>query len=315
MRQAQSSGDKVSSPRRKGFARFREMSLFRLRRCFVDKTTSGGSVTFCFAHFNAPNFLEVSLDAVRRHYRDERIIVTDASSVWSEFCAAKSICSRYRAELHPLLNYHRHTGLLNYMFRRIRSPIGIFLDQDCVLLDRLDALLEAVASGTTLVGPADEMRLTHQNLCSVYPKFANRCFRIAPEYIHASLMVVSMPRVRAWAKRRPFHWRDEWGQHPLERYYGFTELIRRNQPEGIMSLKSCHTAYGLGTVYVHAGRPIAYHNWYSGQVYGQSGKMDSAFDADWLRAEAKRFLGDYWDGKVDFKLAPLVRGIGGEAYC
>jgi hypothetical protein len=311
MHPAQSSGGKVSSPRRGSFARFREMISFRLRRCFEGKTTPGGSVTFCIAHFNAPNFLEVSLDAVRRRYRDERIIVADASSVWSEFCAAKSVCSRYHAELHPLLNYHRHTGLLNYMFRKVTTPTVVFLDQDCVLLDRLDALLEAVASGTTLVGPADEMRLTHQTLCSVYPKLTNRCFRIAPEFIHASLMVISTPRVRQWSSK-PFIWRSEWGPHPLERYYGFTELIRRNQPHGIISLKSCHTTYGLGTVYVHAGRQIAYHNWYSGQVYGQSGKLDGTFDADWLRAEAKRFLHDYWAGTVDFKLASTIPVIGEE---
>jgi hypothetical protein len=312
MHPAQSSRGRISSPRRERFARFRETISFRLRRCFKGKTAPAGSVTFCIAHFNAPDFLEVSLDAVRRRYCDERIIVTDASSVWSEFCAAKSVCSRYRAELHPLLNYHRHTGLLNYMFRKVTTPVAVFLDQDCVLLDRLDALLEAVASGTTLIGPADEMRLTHQNLCSVYPQLANRCFRIAPQFIHASLMVVNTPRVLQWSSK-PFIWRGEWGPHPLERYYGLTELVRQNQPNGVMSLKSFHSTYGLGTVYLHTGRLLAYHNWYSGQVYGQSGKLDGTFDADWLRAEAKRFLDDYWNDKLDFKLASPLPGVAEKA--
>jgi hypothetical protein len=302
MHSAQPSEDSILSTRQKKIARFRDVVRFRLRRCFKGETTSSGSVTFCFAHFNATNFLEVSLDAVRQRYRDERIIVADASSVWSEFRAAKSVCSQYGAELHPLLNFHRHTGLLNYMFRKATTPVVVFLDQDCVLLDRLDALLEAVARGTTLIGPSDEMRLTHQNLCSVYPNVANRCFRIAPEFIHASLMVVNTPRVRAWAKHRPFHWRDEWGAHPLERYYGVTQLVRQNQPDAVMTLDSEHTGYGLGQVYTFNGSPIAYHQWYSGQVYGQSGKLDGTFDADWLRAETKRFLRDYWDNRVDFKL-------------
>jgi len=297
-----SSESNVSQPKQKKLARFCEVISFRLRQDLTDRTTYKGSVTFCFAHYNAPHFLEVSLDAVRRHYHNERIIVTDASSVWPEFCTVKSVCSRYGAELHPLLNYHRHTGLLNYMFRKAATDIVVFLDQDCVLLNRLDVLLELAASGTTLIGPSDEMCLTHQNLCSVYPEVANRCFRVAPEFIHASLMVVNAARVRAWSKHRPFRWRNEWGTHPLERYYGLTELVRRNQPGEIISLNSYHTGYGLGTVYVHAGHPIAYHNWYSGQVYGQSGKLDKVFDADWLRAESKRFLNDYWNGKVDFGL-------------
>ncbi len=312
MHAAQSSGGKASSPWRDKFARFREVMLFHLRRCFGGKTISTGSVTFCLAHFNAPNFLEVSLDAVRRRYRDERIIVTDASSVWSEFCAAKSVCTRYRAELHPLQNYHRHTGLLNYMFQQVTTPAVVFLDQDCVLLGRLDALLEAVAGGTTLIGPADEMRLTHQNLCSVYPQLANRCFRIAPKFIHASLMAVSTPRVRQWSAK-PFIWRGEWGKHPLERYYGLTELVRRNQPDGVLTLDSAHTGYGLGQAYFFNGSPVAYHQWYSGQVYGQAAKMDAVFDPDWLRDEMKRFLDDYWGGKVDFKLASTVYQHGGEA--
>src|ERR1017187_2875018 len=188
MHPAQSSRGRISSPRRERFARFRETISFRLRRCFKGKTAPAGSVTFCIAHFNAPDFLEVSLDAVRRRYCDERIIVTDASSVWSEFCAAKSVCSRYRAELHPLLNYLRHTGLLNYMFRKITTPLAVFLDQDCVLLESLDPLLQKMGEGILLAGPRDEMRVTHPNACAQYPKLTNERFRLSPQFIHASLM-------------------------------------------------------------------------------------------------------------------------------
>jgi hypothetical protein len=60
----------------------------------------------------------------------------------------------------------------------------------------------------------------------------------------------------------------------------------------------------LGHVYNFNGSPIAYHQWYSGQVYGRTGKLDSLYDADWLRDEMKRFLRDYWGNKIDFKLAP-----------
>ena len=70
-----------------------------------------------------------------------------------EFYAAKSVCSRHGAELHPLLNFHRHTGLLNYMFRKITTPLAVYLDQDCVLLDPLDPLLQKMAEGILLTGP------------------------------------------------------------------------------------------------------------------------------------------------------------------
>jgi hypothetical protein len=232
-------------------------------------------------------------------------MVADASSAWREYVAAKAVCQRHRAELHPLAGKHRHTGLLNYMFRRIRSQVAVFLDQDCVLLARLDPLIQLIESGKTLIGPRDEFLATHSNFCTRYPQAAGHSFRHRPEFVHASLMVMDAPRVRAWSTK-PFVWRAEWGKHPLERYYGLTELVRRNQSSGVLTLDSAHTGYGLGHVYTFNGSPIAYHQWYSGQIYGKAGKMDSLYDADWLRDEMKRFLRDYWDDKVDFKLPPTA---------
>jgi hypothetical protein len=188
------------------------------------------------------------------------------------------------------------------MFRQIRSRVGIYLDQDCVLLASLDPVIRLIESGKILIGPRDEFRATHPNLCKRYPQMAGRAFRTRPEFVHASLMVMDAPRVRAWSTK-PFIWRAEWGTHPLERYYGLTQLVRQNQPDAILTLDSEHTGYGLGQVYFFNSSPIAYHQWYSGQVYGQTAKMDAMYDADWLRDEMKRFLRDYWDDKVDFKLA------------
>ena len=270
------------------------------------RPASKASITFCIAHFNSPEFLDATLHAVRRFHPAARVMVADASSVWCEFLAAKKVCARHGAELHPLAGRHRHTGLLNYMFCRILSHVGIFLDQDCVLLASLDPVIRLIESGKILIGPRDEFFTTHPNLCERYPQMTGQAFRTRPEFIHASLMVMDAPRVRAWSAK-PFIWRAEWGTHPLERYFGVTQLVRQNQPDGLLTLDSAHTGYGLGQIYLFNGCPLAYHQWYSGQVYGQTVKMDAVFDADWLRDEMKRFLRDYWDGKVDFKLASTAR--------
>ncbi len=37
-----------------------------------------------------------------------------------------------------------------------------------------------------------------------------------------------------------------------------------------------------------------------------AGKWRAIIEVDWLRAEMKRFLDDYWNNKVDFKLAPTI---------
>jgi GT2 family glycosyltransferase len=281
-------------------------ALFRVKQ--LARPAPKAPVTFCIAHFNSPEFLDATLHAVRRFHPDARVMVADASSVWREFLAAGKVCARHGAELHPLAGKHRHTGLLNYMFRQIRSRVAIFLDQDCVLLASLDPLVRLVESGKVLVGPRDEFHATHPNFCGRYPQASGHSFRHRPEFVHASLMVMDAPRIRAWSAK-PFIWRAEWGKHPLERYYGMTELVRRNQPDGVLTLDSEHTGYGLGQVYLFEGSRIAYHQWYSGQVYGQAGKMDAMCDADWLRDEMKRFLRDYWDGRVDFKLPATTAGL------
>ena len=226
--------------------------------------------------------------------------------MWREYLAAREVCARYGAELHPLAGRHRHTGLLNYMFRRIRSRVAVFLDQDCVLLASLDPLIRLIESGKVLIGPRDEFTTTHPNLCERYPQTTGEVFRKRPEFVHASLMVMDAPRVRAWSTK-PFVWRAEWGKHPLERYYGLTELVRRNQSDGVLTLDSEHTGYSTGQVCFFNGSPVAYHQWFSGQVYGKTDKLENTLDADWLRDEMKRFLRDYWANKMDFKLASAVR--------
>jgi hypothetical protein len=284
--------------------------LFRCKQFL--RPAPKASVTFCIAHFNSPEFLGATLHSIRRFHPAARVIVADASSVWPEFLAAKKVCAKYGAEFHPLAGKHRHTGLLNYMFRRIRSRIAVFLDQDCVLLASLDPVIRLIESGKILIGPRDEFFTTHPNLCERYPQMTGQAFRTRPEFVHASLMVMDAPRVRAWSIK-PFIWRTEWGKHPLERYYGLTELVRQNQPDAILTLDSEHTGYGMGQVYIFNGSPVAYHQWFSGQVYGKTDKMEGTLDANWLRDEMKRFLRDYWNDKVDFKLASTIHKISGEA--
>jgi hypothetical protein len=295
------------------FTFYRRLGVTAVFRCKqLLRPAPKASITFCIAHFNSPEFLGATLHSIRRFHPAARVMVADASSVWREFLAAKEICAQYKAELHPLVGKHRHTGLLNYIFRRIRSRVAVFLDQDCVLLASLDPVIRLVESGKVLIGPRDEFLATHPNFCVRYPQMTGQAFRTRPEFVHASLMVMDTPRIRAWSAK-PFIWRSKWGRHPLERYYGVTQLVRQNQPDAILTLDSKHTGYGLGQVYFSNGSPIAYHQWYSGQVYGQAGKMDAMYDADWLRDEMKRFLRDYWDDKVNFDLASTTLKIKGTA--
>jgi hypothetical protein len=280
--------------------RFLAVALFHWRRlwCFPTKT----EMTFCIAHFNGADFLEVTLHAIRRHYPDGRIVVADSQSVWQQYVAAQMVCKKFSAELHPLLFKHSHTALLNYLFRQIRSEIGVFLDQDCVLLQSLNLLFEKVTETILLAGPRDELKVCHPNLLQRYTYIHDhQLFRDQPNFIHASLMVVNAGKLQLWAGRHPFEWQSN-ENSPAERYYGLTERIRQKTPDAILWLDSQHTGYGVGAVYFYNGHSLAYHNWFSGRVFGQNGKMDWELDAEWLRNEKSRFIQDYWAGTVKLDL-------------
>ena len=89
---------------RRVFARFGEMARFRIKLTRNIMSANPDSLTFCIAHFNAPDFLDATLHAIRRFHPDARVIVADASSVWREYVAAKASaggiapsCIRWRA--------------------------------------------------------------------------------------------------------------------------------------------------------------------------------------------------------------------------
>jgi len=257
----------------------------RLRR--PAKSTSS-EPTFLIPHFNAADFLAATLDAIRRFHGDSRIVVADATSTLGQLREARSVCRRFEAELHILPPIFRHTALLDYLLNQAKGRV-VFLDQDCVLLAPLDALLER---DEILIGPRDRMILTHPNVSARYSQWANVPLRDNAGYIHASLMILDAPGIRAQFGKKPFRWSRDLGTQQLEKYYGLCEKIKRSGVP-MHALEAKHSAYGLGMVYLNEGHAVAYHNWYSGRIHGKQGEMDG-IDISWLKLEADRFLHDFW---------------------
>ena len=288
--------------------RLREWVQHRWSRLAVPPRKEKSKLTFLIPHHNAAEFLEVCLHAVRTHHPDSHILVADSASAPEQYLAAKVVCRRFEAELLPFFLHHGHTAQLNFLLCRADAEAAVFLDQDCILMHPLHALFEELKRGKVLVGPCDEMRLTHPNFGRKYPGALNERLRLAPDFIHASLMVTRPRRLRELFGRRPFYWDPHWNREgparpfQVERYYGLCERLRRYQPGSMLALESVHSGYGLGMVYWHNSIPLAYHNWYSGRIFKLHGKVDASLDVDWLRAEMERFLSDYWNGRLDFQL-------------
>ncbi len=260
-------------------------------------------ITFLIAHFNSPEFLSVCLDAIRKHHPESRILVADATSDWSSYCAAKEQCKRYSAQMWPLMIPHRHSGILNFLFRHAETELAVFLDQDCILLDRLDSICAEVQEGVLLAGPKDQMLLDYQLRSGLKPELKPKFLRDYPDYIHASLMVLQPAKVRAFAGNSPFTWKAEFGDHQREKYHGLSHQLKTSSPDRVLALPSQHSAYGLGMVYFHKKNPVAYHNWYSGRVFKQEGRIDG-LAIDSLKNDQDRFLADYWAQRLNFRIQP-----------
>lgn len=279
--------------------RLAEVASQRLRRRGKSHRSSSQSAepVFLIPHFNAAEFLSVTLHAVRRHHPQSRIIVADSTSAWEQYQGAKRACERFGAELRALPWGFRHTALLNYLLGQAQGTRAVFLDQDCVPLGSLSPLLHKLSDDILLIGPRDRMVVEHPRFCLKYPHWAGVAMRDYPDYIHASLMVVDTARVRTLFGSAPFTWSRDLGRQPLEKYYGLCQRLLATRPAAMIPLESRHSGYGLGMFYLYEGRPVAYHNWYSGRIHGKQGELD-ALDIDWLRAEMARFLEDYWNGTL-----------------
>lgn len=281
--------------------------LYRLAEVTTQRVTRRGKghrsdgqraePVFLIPHFNAAEFLSVTLDAIRRHHPQSRIVVADSTSTWEQYQGAKNACERFGAEMRVLPWGFRHTALLNYLLRQANGARAVFLDQDCVLLGSLSPLLQQLSDNILLIGPRDRMVVEHPRFCQKYPQWTGVAMRDYPDYIHASLMIVDTAKVRVLFGSTPFTWSHDLGRQPLEKYYGLCQRLLATQPDAMMPLESRHSGYGLGMFYLHEGRPIAYHNWYSGRIHGKQGEMDDV-DIDWLRAEMTRFLEDYWKDTI-----------------
>jgi glycosyltransferase involved in cell wall biosynthesis len=295
------------SPVAAGWLRFREVVRHRATRFLARRGSTARHLTFLIPHHNAAEFLEVALHAVRRNHPDSQIVVADSTSAAEQYLAAKSACRRFDAELIHFFFRHGHAAQLNFLMRRARADVAVFLDQDCVLLSPLTPLFGELQRGKLLIGPRDEMRLTHPNLARQYPGLVNENLRHAPAFVHASLMITEPSRILDLFGRQPFYWNKQWNAEPVERpfqverYYGLCERLRRLQPDSLLLLDSRHAGYGLGMVYLYGGTAVAYHHWYSGRVYKLRGKIDAVLDTDWLRAEATRFIQDYWQSRVELR--------------
>ena len=107
------------------------------------------ATSFCIVHWNAPDFLKLNLEKLRAYHPESKVYVFDNHSTQENLDAAVSASQRYtNVTFFSCKNDYSHMWdslrysmglqfLLNYSATQSDS-LAVFLDQDCILSDRVD---------------------------------------------------------------------------------------------------------------------------------------------------------------------------------
>jgi len=226
-------------------------------------------------HFNAPDYLSLLLNSLKKFMGDPWIIIIDNGSYEVALKAVEKlidILSRRIILLRNTAHSRRlkdHTLALNHLIY-IGCKVGaerlIILDQDAILVDSLDDLRSYIPQKAILAGVRD----TRNSI---------------PLLIHPSLMILD-PRYfctvggNASAYGPPTRYADKiW-----EPYYGISYRALGK----IIYIDNKRLESGI-SAYYYKGRIVAYHAWYSSRVFLAKDILDG-FNVKELLFRRKKIL-------------------------
>ncbi|WP_157817799.1 glycosyltransferase family 2 protein [Candidatus Thiodictyon syntrophicum] len=249
--------------------------------------------TIVIAHKNAPEFVKACLQSIATHtiQTTYEIIVADDCSAAPAFSELLAIRQPY-LRLYRFRTPHGHSFVLEWLYRKARSPYVLILDQDTLLLsNRWETLLDEFQRDLrlTLIGMRDQ----HIN-------------RHSPRMVHPSFLLINKTRCSArlqppfFVGERPGYEGYEIGQQ--EPYHALSCKALLQDPHSIGYLDTHPTQYGLGCVgyYRDVRDAVVYHQWYSGRLYTLND--DDVIDghpARSFRQGINKFWQDYYAGQLD----------------
>jgi hypothetical protein len=239
----------------------------------------GWSPVFCIVHWNAPDFLLLNVSQIEFLYPNSKIYVLDNGSQQSNIDAIEKGLRQYNnitlfaAPGYPnwatriaadRLLYSHTKGLqflLNYAVEK-GDEFAVFLDQDCILSNRVDNLIAKLGKDVILIGP--------------------RC-KGNYNLVHASFMILQPKRIyQLFGKFSIFH---EQTNLP-EAYHGLSLKSRGK----ILFLESIpHNEIPSLSSYSTEGVTYAWHAWFSSRTIGLSAitLVDGLYSVSYLQSIRK----------------------------
>lgn len=226
----------------------------------------GSAPVFCIVHWNAPDFLLLTVNQIECLYPNSKIYVLDNGSQQVNIDAVKKgldcfdNITLFVASLgipkwatwigrRLELGIYSHTNglqfLLNYAAEK-QDEIAVFVDQDCILSNNIDDLFPKLGQTVVLIGAKDDRG------CNL---------------VHASFMILQPKRVkRLFGKFSIFL---EHTNAP-EPYHG---LSFKTEGKTLFLDSKPHDTIPLLTSYSLRKTTYAWHAWYSSRTVGLSTNM------------------------------------------
>ncbi len=253
----------------KGFVKerlFRRMLRnMKVEQLLVNTKEDDIPMAFCFVHWNSPHFLLLSVKHLELLHSESKIYIFDNASSGENLKAILTGLKDYQnVTLFSSKRDYSNTWachimglqfLLNYAAKQSDS-IVTFLDQDCILVDRVDDLAGQLdGKETLLIGVRDYVEIPHD-----YGPLKKGAFRSYPDAVHGSFMMM-----------QPLVIHSLFGDESLidgrsfEPYHG----IARKAADKILFLETqMHSEIPLLTRYMYGRKTYAWHSWYSSRIFG-----------------------------------------------
>ena len=235
----------------------------QIRKCIWLHGKFGRSPVFCIVHWNAPAFLLLNIDQLELLYPNSKIYVLDNGSYQANTEVVKKGLKRFNnVTLFVAPNWDKGIGanslffshtkglqfLLNYAAEQ-RDEIVVFLDQDCLLSDKVDDLFTKFGTNVILIGK----RYGHAN-----------------NLMHASFMILQPKKIiQLFGEFSFFHDRRNFAnntrQQFFEPYHGLSLKAQRK----MLFLEQNNDIPGISS-YVFNGKTYAWHPWGSSETAGYS---------------------------------------------
>jgi hypothetical protein len=267
----------------------RMLHSMKVEQLLANKSDS--QKAFCIVHWNAPHFLLLNVKRIELLHPEAKIYILDNASSNNNL---KTILNELKSYENITLFSNKHDYsktwachiiglqfLLNYAAQNSDS-IATFLDQDCILVRRVDDLANKLnGKDVLLIGARDYVEIPRD-----YGPLKKGNLRNFPNAVHGSFMIM-----------QPVVIHDLFGDQSLingksfEPYHG----IARKTAGKILFLETqMHDKIPLLTRYTFGEKTYAWHAWYSSRIVGMKdiGHVDS-LPVSWLKEclrEAYEFM-------------------------